>query len=306
MKKLKFGAFLFALLVAFSAMLSGCSLFPTPTPKPSISLDNIPPYSNSPYVIINSNVPFFTESEITDVSFESYSELDSLGRCGVAVASVGIDIMPTEDRGSIGMIKPSGWHSVRYEIITDGKYLYNRCHLIAYRLTGENANTENLITGTRYMNTLGMIPFEDMVADYVIETENHVMYRVTPIFEGNELVARGVLIEAYSVEDDGDGVCFNVYVYNVQPGITINYLDGTSALSGEAPPTATPTSKPSPSETPLPVLKEYILNTNSMKIHLPSCRYAKDIKEENKKTVNADINGLLAQGYTGCGACKPE
>ena len=167
---------------------------------------------------------------MTTSSFERYAPLDSLGRCGVAYANIGKDIMPTEERGSIGMVKPSGWHSIRYENV-DGKYLYNRCHLIGYQLSAENANTSNLITGTRYLNIQGMLPFENMVADYIRETGNHVLYRVTPIYEGDNLVASGVLMEAYSVEDEGDGICFNVYCYNVQPGIVIDYATGASALA---------------------------------------------------------------------------
>lgn len=194
------------------------------------SLSNIPAYSNSPYVVINDNVPFFNAADLTTSSYESYSNLDELGRCGVAVASVGKDIMPTEERGNIGSVKPSGWHSVRYQGI-DGNYLYNRCHLIGYQLTAENANEKNLITGTRYMNVDGMLPFENMVADYVKETGKHVLYRVTPIFEGNNLLASGVLMEAKSVEDNGEGVQFNVYCYNVQPGIEINYATGESSGS---------------------------------------------------------------------------
>ena len=169
--------------------------------------------------------PDFSENEITSVSYEYYSELDALGRCGVCIASVGQDIMPTEKRGSIGQVKPTGWHTVKYDFV-DGKYLYNRCHLIGFQLTGENANKRNLITGTRYLNVEGMLPFENMVADYVKETGNHVMYRVTPIFVGDELLARGVHIEAESVEDGGDGIMFNVFCYNVQPGVVLDYATG--------------------------------------------------------------------------------
>lgn len=193
-----------------------------------ITLDEIPEYSGSAYVVINDNNPFFEDNELTTNSFESYSELDSLGRCGTCLASVGKDIMPTEPRGEIGSVKPTGWQTAKYDNV-DGKYLYNRCHLIGYQLTGENANKQNLITGTRYLNVNGMLPFENMVADYVKETNNHVYYRVTPIFKDNNLVADGVLMEAKSVEDNGDGILFNVYCYNVQPGIQINYLTGESS-----------------------------------------------------------------------------
>ena len=196
----------------------------------SIDLSNIPEYNGEPYIAVNGNVPFFEDTEVTATSFEEYSDLDNLGRCGVAMASVGQDIMPTEERGSIGQIKPAGWHTVKYDCV-DGKYLYNRCHLLGYQLTGENANERNLITGTRYLNVDGMLPFENMVADYVMETGNHVMYRVTPIYTGNNLVADGVLMEGYSVEDQGEGITFCVYVYNVQPGVRIDYATGDSSLA---------------------------------------------------------------------------
>ena len=193
------------------------------------SVEEIPPFSGEAYIAINGNVPFFLEEEYTTESYEYYSELDDLGRCGVTEACIGIDIMPTEDRGDIGSVKPSGWHSVKYDIV-DGKYLYNRCHLIGFQLAGENANKKNLITGTRYLNIEGMLPFENMVADYVQETENHVLYRVTPIFEGDDLVAQGVVMEGWSVEDDGEGICFCVFAYNAQPGIAIDYATGESEL----------------------------------------------------------------------------
>ena len=195
----------------------------------SYDMSNIPQYSGNSYVVLNDNKPNFTDEDYLKGSFEEYSELDALGRCGVAYANVSVDTMPTEERGSIGQIKPSGWHTVKYNIVS-GKYLYNRCHLIGYQLTGENANPKNLITCTRSMNTEGMLEFENKVADYVKETNNHVLYRVTPIFEGKNLVASGVQIEASSVEDKCKDVCFNVYVYNVQDGIEINYSNGDSHL----------------------------------------------------------------------------
>lgn len=188
----------------------------------------VPEYSGSPYVEINGNVPFFTKEDLTTKSFERYASLDLLGRCGTAFANVGKDIMPTEERGQIGMIKPSGWHTVKYPELIEDLYLYNRCHLIAFQLSGENANERNLITGTRYMNVQGMLPFENEVADYVKRTNNHVLYRVTPRFTEMNLLADGVLMEAYSVEDGGEGVSFCVFVYNVQPGIEIDYADGSS------------------------------------------------------------------------------
>lgn len=196
----------------------------------SYDLTSIPQYKSEPYVVLNDNRPDFSEEDYNKEQLEEYSELDYLGRCGPAFAKVGIETMPTEERGEIGQVKPSGWQTVKYDIV-DGKYLYNRCHLIGFQLTGENANKGNLITGTRYMNVDGMLPFENMVADYVQETGNHVLYRVTPVFEGENLVASGVQIEAKSIEDDGEGICFNVYVYNVQPGVTINYSNGQSELS---------------------------------------------------------------------------
>lgn len=183
----------------------------------------LPPYDGKPYSVINNNIPFFTET--TTECFEEYPELDSLGRCGAAYACVGIDTMPTEERESISQVKPSGWHNNPYDFV-DGGYVYNRCHLIGFQLTGENANERNLVTGTRYMNVQGMLPFENEVADYIASTGNHVMYRVTPIFEGNNLVCSGVLMEAYSVEDDGSGVQFCVYCFNVQPGVVIDYSTG--------------------------------------------------------------------------------
>lgn len=196
----------------------------------AVSLEEIPPFSGSPYVEINGNVPYFEESDYTTDSFENYSELDGLGRCGTAYANVGIDIMPTEERGEIGSVKPSGWHTVKYDCV-DGKYLYNRCHLIGYQLTGENANEKNLITGTRYMNVEGMLPFENAVDDFVEATNHHVLYRVTPVYAGDNLVADGVLMEGWSVEDKGRGICFCVYVYNCQPGVKIDYATGESRLA---------------------------------------------------------------------------
>lgn len=193
----------------------------------SVNIDSIPEYSGNPYVEVNGNIPEFEDSDRTEKSFERYGGFDRLGRCRKACANIGTDIMPTEERGNIGMVKPTGWHTVKYDIV-DGKYLYNRCHLIAYQLSGENANEENLITGTRYMNVEGMLPFENMVADYVKETGNHVLYQAEPVFEGDNLLASGVHMEAESVEDNGKGISFNVYVYNVQPGITIDYRTGES------------------------------------------------------------------------------
>lgn len=199
------------------------------SPRNNIDLGNIPKFNTSACIEINGNKPFFTKDDYTTSSYEYYSDLDALGRCGVCYACIGKSIMPTEERGAIGMVKPSGWHTVKYDCV-DGKYLYNRCHLIGYQLAGENANEKNLITGTRYLNVVGMLPYENEVADYVNKTDNHVMYRVTPIYEGDNLVANGVLMEGYSVEDRGQGVCFNIYCYNAQPGVTIDYKTGDSKL----------------------------------------------------------------------------
>lgn len=197
----------------------------------SYTLDSIPEYFGQPYVTLDGNRPDFHPGDLTDEPFEYYSDLDLWGRCGMAYANICEEIMPTEPRGEIGQVKPTGWHTVKYDCV-DGKYLYNRCHLIGYQLAGENANEKNLITGTRYLNVEGMLPFENMVDDYVEDTGNHVLYRVTPVFSGRELVARGVQMEAFSVEDNGEGICFNVYVYNVQPGVTIDYATGESWENG--------------------------------------------------------------------------
>lgn len=191
----------------------------------SYDLSSIPEFSGSASVTINENMPFFEKSDMTEQSFEKYSNLDSLGRCGAAFANLSTDTMPTEKRGNIGSVKPTGWQISKYDFI-DGEYLYNRCHLIAYQLSAENANKRNLITGTRFMNTSGMLPYENEVAEYIKRTNNHVLYRVTPMFEGDDLLCRGVLMEAYSVEDDGKGVCFNVFCYNAQPGVIIDYATG--------------------------------------------------------------------------------
>lgn len=260
------------------------------TPMEGVLLEDIPEYTEEPYVVINNNNPFFTEEDYTEESFETYSELDELGRCGVAYANVGVDIMPTEDRGEIGHVKPTGWKSVRYDIV-EGKSLYNRCHLIGFQLTGENANKQNLITGTRYFNVDGMLPFENMIADYVKETKNHVLYRVTPMYEGNNLVADGALMEAWSVEDNGEGVCFNIFAYNIQPGIIIDYATGESRLAEE---------QQAQRET-----GTYILNTSGKKFHLPDCSSAISMKKENKKEYKGKRADLISQGYEPCGKCNP-
>ena len=276
-------------------------------------------FKGKAYTVINNNKPYFTKTEITKKSFESYSSLDSLGRCGVAVASVGRDIMPTQKRGAIGSVRPTGWHTIKYSFV-DGKYLYNRCHLIGYQLTGENANERNLITGTRYLNVDGMLPFENMVADYVKETNNHVMYRVTPIFSGSELVARGVLMEGYSVEDSGAGIEFNVYCYNAQPGVSITYKTGDSKSTGKYANTednennkkysnnignknsGTSSSKKSTSSSGK---VEYVLNMNTHKFHLPSCSSVKRMSESNKGIYTGTREDVINQGYDPCKICNP-
>lgn len=222
-----------SLIAVLLASLFGCASLSQERPQEdavTITIDEVPVYSGDPYVVINDNEPSFSSEELESDSFESYGELDDLGRCTIAFANLSSELMPQGERGSIGQVKPSGWQTVRYDSV-DGKYLYNRCHLIGWQLSGENANERNLITGTRYMNTEGMLPFENMVADYIKETDGHVLYRVTPIFVEDELVARGVQMEAYSIEDAGASICFNVFVYNVQPGIEIDYSDGSSRLS---------------------------------------------------------------------------
>ena len=258
------------------------------------SVESIPEYDGNTFVVVDDNQPDFTEEEITDKAFEEYSELDELGRCGPAEASVGQEIMPTEERGPIGQVKPSGWHTVKYDFV-DGKYLYNRCHLLGYQLTGENANEKNLITGTRYLNVEEMLPFENLIADYVKETDNHVMYRVTPIFEGDNLVATGVEMEAYSVEDNGEGVSFHVFCYNVQPDVKIDYATGESELDKTSAQTA---SNAEGTQT-------YILNTRTHKYHLPTCGSVEDIAKNNKETYKGKKEDVEKAGYTACKRCNP-
>lgn len=284
---------------------SAPSASPTADPIPaSFDLTSIPTYSGAPYVAVNNNVPYFSSSEMTTDEFERYSPLDSLGRCGVAYANICLSLMPTEDRESISEVKPTGWINNSYDCV-DGGYLYNRCHLIGFQLAGENANEQNLITGTRSMNVDGMLPFENMVADYVKETGNHVLYRVSPIFEGSNLVASGVLMEAQSVEDNGDGIQFCVYCYNVQDGITIDYATGENYANGEQ---ATETAKPVPQEsnnTETVATQHYVLNTNTKKFHYPECRSVKQMSDKNRQDVEANREEIIAQGYDPCGNCNP-
>lgn len=280
---------------------------PPTSPVPAadtVSLSEVPAYSGEPYVAINNNTPSFNDEELTTTSFETYSILDYLGRCGVAYACIGTDLMPTEDRGSISEVTPSGWINKEY----DGQYLYNRCHLIGFQLSGENANERNLITGTRYMNVEGMLPFENMIADYVHETDNHVLYRVTPIYDGTNLVASGVQLEAESVEDDGEGVLFNVYVYNVQPGITIDYATGESWQeqgTTTTPVQEEPVQEEPEEQTPVSSGTTYILNTNTKKFHYPSCSSVDQMSEKNRQEFTGTRDEVIAMGYDPCGRCHP-
>lgn len=305
-----------------SQQVTSATDVPTGEGTSAFSLREIPAYSGTPYTEVNGNQPYFTEEELTTQSFETYSELDSLGRCGVAYANVGQDLMPTEPRGEIGAVKPTGWHLVKYDNV-DGKYLYNRCHLIAYMLAAENANPQNLITGTRYLNVQGMLPFETKVCDYVKNTGNHVLYRVTPIFDGDNLLADGVLMEAYSVEDAGEGISFCVFAYNVQPGIGIDYATGDNWAEGSG--TYQSTVASVAEETPVPqpetdtavqITPEssapqesqgitYVLNTNTKKFHYPTCSSVDDMKEKNKQIYTGSREEVINMGYVPCKRCNP-
>ena len=257
------------------------------------NIDDIPlpvpqmPTDHAAYTTLNGNMPEFTEADLDTDAYEYYSELDDLGRCGYAMACVGVELMPTEDRGSIGQVKPSGWHTVKYDFV-DGKYLYNRCHLLGYQLTGENANNKNLITGTRYMNVDGMLPFENMIADYVKETENHVLFRVTPVFDDDNLVAKGVQMEAMSIEDEGEGICFNVFVHNIQPGVTIDYYTGISCETEKL-----VTKNP----------KSYILDKKDKLFHNEDCSEEQNI--DNPREYTGGREELFNHGYKACKKCKP-
>ncbi len=305
-----------------SQQVTSATDVPTGEGTSAFSLREIPAYSGTPYTEVNGNQPYFTEEELTTQSFETYSELDSLGRCGVAYANVGQDLMPTEPRGEIGAVKPSGWHLVKYDNV-DGKYLYNRCHLIAYMLAAENANPLNLITGTRYLNVQGMLPFETKVCDYIKNTGNHVLYRVTPIFDGDNLLADGVLMEAYSVEDAGEGICFCVFAYNVQPGIGIDYATGDNWAEGSgtyqstvasvaeetpAPQPETDTAVQITPESSAPQESQgitYVLNTNTKKFHYPTCSSVDDMKEKNKQIYTGSREEVISMGYVPCKRCNP-
>lgn len=291
------------LLLAGALLCSGCAGTAGTqdaelSPSGSLSVSGTPAEENpsalwngQPYTAVNGNVPGFSEKDLTAASFESYSELDSLGRCGTAFACLGQDLMPRGERGDISGIHPTGWHSVQYDFI-DGKNLYNRCHLIGWQLSGEDANRKNLITGTRYMNVEGMLPFENMVADYIKETGCHVLYRVTPVFQGSNLVADGVLMEAMSVEDQGESISFCVFVPNVQPGVAIDYSDGSSRPADSQ-------SSPENEEA------VYIINTNTRRFHLPSCSSVREMKESNRENFTGSREELIEEGYIPCGKCRP-
>ncbi len=277
------------LLFVFALVISGCGL----GNHADVILESIPPFSGDAYCVLNDNVPEFTEADMTTKAFEQYAPLDRLGRCGSAMACLGRELMPTEDRGSISSVKPSGWVQAEYDFV-DGGNLYNRCHLIGFQLTGENANERNLITGTRFLNIEGMLPFENMVADYIQETGNHVLYRVTPIFTDDCLVAEGVRMEALSVEDNGAGICFHIYAYNYQPNVLIDYK------TGESIPDYRDEFTPSKEQT-----NYFILNIKSKKFHLPDCKQARNIYVENCKEFVGDRETLLSMGYAPAGCCNP-
>ncbi len=289
------------LLLLLALLFGGCSYVQSgldtqavqENTQKSYESTDIPAYAGNSFVILDDNKPAFSKQdrERTD-AFETYSDLDELGRCGVAYANICKELMPTEERGAIGMVKPTGWHTVKYDNV-EGKYLYNRCHLIGYQLAGENANEKNLITGTRYLNVTGMLQFEDQVADYVKETDHHVLYRVTPVFEEDNLVATGVEMEAYSVEDKGEGVSFHVFVYNVQPGIVIDYATGESWPDDSK--TTENTGKG----------QNYVLNTNTHKFHTQNCESVRDIADSNKEVYTGYREDLINMGYEPCKRCKP-
>lgn len=256
--------------------------------------------AGNPFILLNGNQPGFTAEELAAAAedpepYARYSELDEWGRCGSAVALLGAETMPAEPRGSIGNLKPTGWHTVKYNELIDDNYLYNRCHLIGYQLGGENADLRNLMTGTRYLNVEGMLLFENRVAQYLKDTGNHVLYRVTPVFTENNLLADGVIMEAESIEDSGEGVRFQVFVYNVQPGIRIDYATGESETDSVG------------ATEPVEAAQEitYILNKSSGKFHLPACESVSEMAEHNKQRSMMSREELIAAGFTPCKICNP-
>ena len=267
----------------------------TQTTADKIDFSTIPNYTGEPVFVYNNNQPLFTTDEITTDAYEQYSDLDSLGRVQTATACLGTETLPTEDREDISSVTPTGWKNKEYDTI-DGGYIYNRCHMIGFQLSGENDNPENLFTGTRYLNIEGMLSYENQTKDYITETDNHVMYRVTPNFQGNELVCRGVLMEAYSVEDNGTGLSFCIYAYNVQPGITIDYTTGDNYL----------TQTTNTSDTNDTTNTTYILNTNSKTIHIPDCTAISKMSDKNKQEYTGSYDELIQKGYHPCGICNPH
>ena len=295
---------------------------------PSAAGLEYPPYAGEPSVNVNGNMPYFTKDDLAREPFMQFSALDSLGRCGVAYALLSRDTMPEGRRGGIGMVKPSGWQVSKYDWI-DGKYLYNRCHLIAHALSGQNDNELNLITGTRTMNALGMLPYEEQTASYIRSTGNHVLYRVTPVFEGDNLVASGVLMEAESVEDGGEGIRFCVWCYNVEPGVVIDYATGDncaedpreeahpSGVENDQEPVVLPNKARASGGDGAPggggdepvegdaEIRAYVLNTNTKRFHLPDCPSVQDMKEKNKREFEGTREEAIELGYKPCGACNP-
>jgi len=298
-------ASLLILTALIISQLASCVETPeTPPPKPPVDEFTLPEYTGKAWVAINGDIPFFTTDDMTTESFERYSKLDALGRCQTAFACVGLDIMPTEERDDdLSSVTPTGWeyngqsNNNSYSVVPGG-YVYNRCHLLGFQLTGEGANELNLITGTRYLNIQGMLPFENLVADYVKESGNHVLLRVTPIFEGNDYVARGVVMEGYSVEDGGEAICFCIYAFNVQPEIYIDYYTGRNRLSSAS----------DENEDEVDQTVTYVLNTHSKKYHLPTCYHAESIDPINRLEYKDAITDFLTKypGYEPCGTCHPE
>ncbi len=293
-------SFYLVIITLFGMLAAGCTGGTESTGSQDYVSDvsMVPDFLGEPYIELNGNEPLFTQEDYVTEPFELYSDLDGLGRCGVAYANICRELMPTEKREAISSVKPSGWRSAKYDFV-DGKYLYNRCHLIGFQLAGENANKRNLITGTRYMNVQGMLPFENMVADFVKETDYHVLYRVTPVFKDDNLVASGVVMEASSVEDEGEGVSFHVYVYNNQPGVAIDYATGESALSSDKELDDGNNNQDADDN------GTYVLNENTRKFHLPDCEGAKSMIESNKREYTGSRESLADEGYEPCKTCKP-
>lgn len=330
MKNRKFTSLLTAIIALIAVLLAGCSRQINDTASlpesqnshlanqsRDFSPADVPEYSGEPYAVVNDGFPYFTEADLTDTSYIALGDLDALGRCTPATACLGPDTMPgsDEERGEIGHIKPSGWHMEKYDCVA-GRYVVNRAHMIGWQLSGLNDEPRNLITGTRYLN-LEMLEFEEMTARYIEQTGNHVMYRVTPVFCGDELMCRGLLLEGYSVEDAGKEICFNLYFYNVQPGIAFSYDTGESYYNGiflDADSVAVNYDS-IPEEDKPSLLKgagntgsngeNYILNTNTRKFHRRECKSADSIREENRKKCYTSRDTLIAEGYSPCQRCNP-